>query len=53
VKYAAGSVVTLTAVPAPGKQFVNWSGGPCDKSAVAVCTVLITRDTSIQPNFTK
>jgi List-Bact-rpt repeat protein len=51
--YAAGTVVTLTATPAAGKQFLNWSGGACSGSTALICTFVVARDTSVQPVFSK
>ena len=50
-KFTDGTVVTLTATPPGGKQFVNWSGA-CS-GTVPACAVTITRDTSVQAVFSK
>ena len=55
-KFAAGTTVTLTATPPAGKTFVSWTGngaGACTLSAVPTCSVIISKDTSIQANFGK
>jgi hypothetical protein len=55
-KFASGTLVTLTATPPAGKQFVNWTGsgaGECALSTVPTCNVLISKDTSVQANFSK
>ena len=50
-KFTDGTVVTLTATPPGGKQFVNWSGA-CS-GTVPACAVTITRDASVQAVFSK
>jgi hypothetical protein len=50
-KFAAGSVVTLTATPPAGKTFANWSGA-CS-GTVPTCSVAVTKDTSVQAVFNK
>ena len=55
-KFTLGTVVTLTAVPAAGKSFINWTGsgaGDCNLSTSLSCNVTITGNTSIQANFSK
>jgi hypothetical protein len=52
-KFASGTVLTLTATPAAGKQFLNWSGGACAGSTSPICSFLVAKDTSIQPVFSK
>lgn len=49
--FASGAVVKLTATPAAGKSFVNWTGA-CTGTA-PTCTVTLTKDTSVQAVFTK
>jgi hypothetical protein len=49
VKFAEGTVVTLTATPASGKTFVNWTGG-CT-GTLPSCSVTISKDTQVQANF--
>jgi hypothetical protein len=48
-KFTAGTTVTLSATPAAGLNFVNWSGA-CQGNA-PTCDVTITKDTSVQANF--
>lgn len=48
-KFASGTVVTLTAVPATGLKFVNWTGS-CSGTATA-CKLAISKDTQVQANF--
>jgi Divergent InlB B-repeat domain len=48
-KFAEGTVVTLTATPAPGISFVNWTGA-CSGTATS-CSVTISSDTKVQANF--
>ncbi|NII25985.1 carbohydrate-binding protein [Pseudoflavitalea sp. X16] len=48
--YNAGTVVTLTAVPASGYTFVNWSGGASGTSTTT--TVTMNANTSVTANFT-
>lgn len=48
--YAAGTVVTLTATPASGYTFSNWSGGASGSSNTT--TVTINANTSVTANFT-
>jgi hypothetical protein len=50
-KFTDGALVTLTATPPDGKQFVNWSGGCSGTSPV--CTITISKDTSVQAVFSK
>ncbi|HEY0545545.1 MAG TPA: hypothetical protein VGC91_09235 [Pyrinomonadaceae bacterium] len=50
-KFAQGTVVTLTAVPAAGSQFTNWTGACTGTSRT--CTLTVTKDTSVQANFSK
>lgn len=50
-KFAPGTVVTLTATPPDGKQFVSW-GGACSGTA-QTCILSIPGDTSVQANFSK
>ena len=45
----AGQEVTLTATPASGGSFTNWSG--CTSSSGATCTVSMTGDKSVTANF--
>jgi hypothetical protein len=48
-KFQQGSTVTLTAIPAPGLNFVNWTGS-CS-GTTPTCSVTITADTKVQANF--
>jgi uncharacterized repeat protein (TIGR02543 family) len=48
-KFSQATVVTLTATPAPGLQFVGWSGA-CSGMA-NVCSLSINKDTTAQANF--
>jgi pectate lyase len=48
--YAAGTVVTLTATPASGYTFTNWSGGASGTNATT--TVTMNANTSVTANFT-
>jgi pectate disaccharide-lyase len=48
--YAAGTVVTLTANPATGYTFSNWSGGASGTGNTT--TVTINANTSVTANFT-
>jgi hypothetical protein len=47
--YATGTVVTLTATPAPGSRFMGWTAGPC--SGTGTCTVTLSADTMVQAQF--
>ena len=49
--YAAGSVVTLTAVPGRGARFKGWSGGGC--SGTDTCTVTLNTAASVMASFSK
>jgi len=49
--YHYGDVVTLTATPAPGWSFANWTGDATGTSNPV--SVTITGDTSITANFTQ
>jgi hypothetical protein len=48
-KFAQGTNVTLNATPAPGVNFVNWTGA-CSGTA-PTCSVVIASDTKVQANF--
>lgn len=50
-KFAAGTVVTLTAVPPAGKTFANWSNA-CSGTALT-CTLTINGNVTAQANFNK
>jgi len=50
-KFTDGTAVTLTATPAAGLHFVNWTGA-CSGTA-PTCTVTIAKDTQVQANFAK
>ncbi len=47
--YASGTAVTLTASPAAGSSFVNWSGG-CTNTT-NTCSLTMTADQSVGANF--
>jgi hypothetical protein len=48
-KFPQGTSVTLTATPAAGLKFVNWTGA-CS-GTVPTCSVTISKDTQVQANF--
>jgi hypothetical protein len=48
-KFKQGTTVSLTATPAAGLNFVNWTGA-CS-GTVPTCSVTITQDTKVQANF--
>jgi hypothetical protein len=48
-KFPQGSTVKLTATPAPGVSFTGWTNG-CVSSTPA-CSVVISKDTTVQANF--
>jgi subtilisin family serine protease len=48
-KFIQGTTVTLTATPAPGLSFVNWTNGCV--SSTPTCTLVIGKDTTAQANF--
>ena len=48
-KFAQGTVVNLSASPAAGLNFVNWTGS-CS-GTVPTCSVTISADTKVQANF--
>ncbi|MFN8491441.1 MAG: hypothetical protein U0350_27840 [Caldilineaceae bacterium] len=50
-KFTQGTTVTLTATPAAGLRFINWTGA-CSGTA-PTCNVTITKDTQVQANFAK
>jgi hypothetical protein len=50
-KYEEGEVVTVTATPANGYQFVNWTGDA--SSTTATLALLIDKKKSIKANFVK
>lgn len=47
--YGAGTAITLSAMPAAGSRFVQWSGG-CS-SAVDGCTLTLAADTTVTAEF--
>ena len=47
--YGIGQVVTLTATPAFGSQFVGWSGGGC--SGTGTCQVVMNADNAVTATF--
>ncbi len=49
--YASGTVVTLTAVPANGKQFLRWTGGGC--KGAGACTVTLKSNVSVRAWFSR
>ncbi len=48
--FAAGTVVTLTAIPGSTAPFVGWTGGGCSGTAL-VCAVTVNADTTVTANF--
>jgi List-Bact-rpt repeat protein len=50
-KFAQAALVTLTATPPAGASFLSW-GGACSGTA-PTCQVVMTKDTSVQANFSK
>ena len=50
-KYAAGTLVTVTATPPAGQSFLGWSGACSGTNAS--CTVTINADTKVQASFSK
>ena len=48
-KFTQGTSIALSATPAPGGVFVNWTGGCTGTSPT--CTVAIGKSTSVQANF--
>ena len=49
--FGEGSVVTLTATPAAGSTFTDWSGGGC--SGTGACHVTLGSDTTVTATFTR
>jgi glucose/arabinose dehydrogenase len=47
--YAPGQQVSLTATPAPGLEFLGWTGGGC--SGTGPCTVTVNADVSVTATF--
>ena len=47
--YPLNSLVTLTAVPSPGSDFISWTG--CATSTGTQCTVTLTANTIVKPKF--
>jgi hypothetical protein len=47
--YAVGTIVTLTATPAPGFIFAKWSGGGC--SGTGTCIVTMNADKTVTATF--
>jgi hypothetical protein len=50
--YLSGTVVTLTAVPGPGSQFVNWTG-PVANANSATTTVTMSQNQVVTAVFTQ
>jgi hypothetical protein len=50
--YSYNSMVTLTATPATGSVFSQWTGGACNGSTNATCTVTVTQAVTVTANFT-
>ncbi|HEY3836141.1 MAG TPA: hypothetical protein VGL72_06200, partial [Bryobacteraceae bacterium] len=48
-KFQQGATISLTATPAAGLKFVNWTGSCSGTSPT--CSVVITADTKVQANF--
>jgi hypothetical protein len=51
VKIAQNTNVTLTATPAAGQRFLNWTGA-CSGTALT-CSLRVTKDTQVQAVFSK
>jgi hypothetical protein len=47
--YAGGTVITLTAVPKRGANFLGWSGGGC--SGTGTCTVTLNANVAVSATF--
>jgi hypothetical protein len=52
-KFNTGVSITLTATPPAGKSFVTWANDCAAAGSGPVCTVTITRNTSVQAVFSK
>ena len=51
-KFLEGQMVTLTAVPDPGKNYFDGWAGDCASAGKALqCTITITKDTSVSALF--
>lgn len=48
--YPFGTVVTLTATPAPGYAFARWSG-PCAATTAPVCRLVVEAEVDVSPVF--
>jgi hypothetical protein len=49
-RYAVGTAVTLTAIPATGSTFAGWTGSLCPSNS-AMCTITVDSDKSINARF--
>jgi len=49
--FTHGTSVTLTANPAPGTVFTNWTGGPCAGQTSTTCSFTITSSGTTTANF--
>lgn len=52
-KYNAGTVVTLTAVPLPGKPFLGWTDACAAAGTNLTCTITMNASKTVKSNFTK
>ena len=51
--FAQGAQVTISAVPASGWQFVNWSGSAVADANAAITTLTMDGDKTVTANFTQ
>lgn len=52
-KFNAGTVVTLTATPQAGKQFLGWTDACLAAGTNATCTVTMTANKTVKASFSK
>jgi hypothetical protein len=50
-EYSAGTVVTITATPQPGYEFINWTGAAVANANSATTTITMNSNKTVTANF--